>query len=524
MATCYGTDAYHYHSRLGSSLTGMRDRLRALFETLVPQGSIAQQAAKSGVWMTVIRVFSQGSNILMLLILARLLSPRYFGILGLAMLTLSASKQFTDIGINTALVQQKAENIDRYLNTAWVLNISRGVLLAAVLFFTAPFIAQFFGEADSSLTTVVRVIGLSPLIYGLQNPAIVYFQKDLDFHKEFVYQTASSFVQFGVGIGYALVSPTVWALVAGVISVNVSKVVLSYALHDYRPWPSVDRAVLSELIDYGKWITAASITQFIHSEGDDVFVGWFLSATAVGFYQYAHKIADMPATQFTEVVSAVTFPAYSKLQDDPAALRDAVFGTTRLVAVVAFPLSVGMALIAPSFVPVVLGDDWVPMVLPLQLLSVFGLLHAITRHFGGVFNALNRPDLNMKLDTVRIVCLAAIIWPATARWGLAGTAGAVIAVYLFPMFPLDVYVTSRRMEAHPFEIFSEYVYPAIGSAVMFGCLWYAQGLVDVSPLVELVLTVPAGAVVYTVSVLLLDELFSWGIKRDLRQVVAEVQS
>ncbi|GAA0510905.1 polysaccharide transporter, PST family [Halorubrum aquaticum] len=502
----------------------MKDRLRELVETLVPKGSVVQQAAKGGVWMTVIRVLSQGSYLVMLLVLARLLSPRDFGILGIALLTLSAIKKFSNIGISTALVQQKAEDVDEYLNTAWMLEIGRGVLIVVALFLTAPFIARFFGEANSELTAVIRVIGVSPLIYGLQNPAVVYFRKDLDFHKEFVYQTTSSFVRCGVGIGYAIVSPTVWALVVAFISVNASKVVLSYALHDYRPWPSVDRAALSELVDYGKWITGASITQFIHSEGDDVFVGWFLSATAVGFYQYAHRIADMPATQFTQVITTVTFPAFSKLQDDATALRDALLGTTRLVAVVAFPVSAGMALIAPSFVPVALGEKWTPMILPLQLLSVFGLLHAITRHFGGVFNALNRPDYNMKLDVVRIVCLAVVIWPATAQWGLAGTATAVIGVYLFPMFPLDVYAVSTLIEAHPLEIFHEYVYPAIGSAVMFGSLWYAHGLVDVSPLVELVLTVPIGAVVYTVSVLLLDELFSWGIKRDIRHIAAEVQS
>ncbi|VTT88157.1 Lipopolysaccharide biosynthesis protein WzxC [Halorubrum sp. DM2] len=502
----------------------MRDRLRAIVEKLVPRGTVVQQAAKGGVWMTMIRFLSQGSYLLMLVVLARLLSPRDFGILGVALLTLSAMKRFSDIGINTALVQQKAADIDEYLNTAWMLAIGRGVLIVVVLFFAAPFIAGFFGEADSELAAIIRVIAFSPLLSGLQNPAVVYFQKDLEFHKEFVYQTTSSFARFVVGIGYALVSPTVWALVAGFVSVSASKVVLSYALHDYRPRPSVDRETLWELVHYGKWITGSSITKFVHSEGDDAFVGWFLSATALGFYQYAHRIADMPATQFTAVISSVTFPAYSKLQDDPAALKDALLGTTRLVALVTFPLSAGMALIAPSFVPVALGDEWEPMILPLQLLSVFGLLHGITRHFGGVFNALDRPDYNMKLDTVRIVCLAAVIWPATAQWGVAGTAGAIIGVYLFPMFPLDVYAVSTLTRAHPFEVLYEYVYPAVGSAVMFGVLWYAHGLVDVSPLVELLFTVPIGAVVYTLTVLLLDELFSWGIKRDLRYVVAEVRS
>lgn len=502
----------------------MKDRLRDLIETLVPSGSVVQQAAKGGVWMTAIRFLSQGSYLLMLLVLARLLSPKDFGILGIALLTLSAIKKFSNIGIDTALVQQKEANVDEYLNTAWVLEIGRGALIAVVLFLAAPFIAQFFGEANSGLTPVVRVIGLSPLVYGLQNPAVVYFQKDLDFHKEFVYQTASSFVRFGVGVGYALVSPTVWALVAAYVSVNLTKTVLSYGLHEYRPRPSIDRAALSELVNYGKWITGSSITHFIYSEGDDAFVGWFLSATALGFYQYAHRIADMPASQFTEVITTVTFPAYSKLQDDPEGLKDALLATTRLVAVVAFPVSTGMALIAPSFVPVVLGEEWTPMILPLQLLSVFGLIHAITRHFGGVFNALGRPDYNMKIDMIRILCLAAVIWPATARWGFAGTAGAVIAIYIFPTFPLDVYAVSTLVRAHPLEIFHEYAYPAVGSAVMLVSLRYAHGVVDVSPLVELLFTVPTGAVVYGVSVLLLDELSGWGIKRDFRHVLTEVRS
>lgn len=502
----------------------MKDRLRDFAETLVPRGSVFQQAAKGGVWMTGIRVLSQGSYLVMLLVLARLLSPHDFGMLGIALLTLSATKKFSNIGINTALIQRKAKDIDEYLNTAWVLNIGRGALIAVVLFLAAPFIARFFGEPNSGLPAVIRVIGFSPLMYGLQNPAVVYFQKDLEFHKEFVYQTTSSFVRFGVGVGYAFVSPTVWALVAAYMGVNATKLLLSYTLHDYRPWPSVDRTALSELVDYGKWITGSSITHFIYSEGDDAFVGWFLSATALGFYQYAHRIADMPASQFTEVITTVTFPAYSKLQDDPEGLRNALLGTTRLVAVVAFPVSVGTALIAPSFVPVVLGEEWTPMVLPLQLLSVFGLIHAITRHFGGVFNALGRPDYNMKIDVIRIACLAAVIWPATARWGFAGTAGAVIAVYVFPTFPLDVYAVSTLVRARPLEIFHEYAYPAGGSAVMFVSLRYAHGLVDVSPAVELLLTVPAGAVVYAFTVLLLDELSSWGIRRDLRHVIAEVKS
>jgi PST family polysaccharide transporter/lipopolysaccharide exporter len=500
----------------------MSGRLRTLVEGLVPTGSLLERSAKSGVWMTGVRVFTQGLQLVMLVVLARLLTPSDFGVLGVALLALSAVKQFSRIGVDTALIQQREEDVDGYLDTAWVLEVARGAVVAGTLYLLAPLVADLFGEP--SVTGVLRCIGLSPLLYGLRNPAVVYFRKGMEFHKEFVYQTSTGLVRFLVGVGYAMVDASVWALVFAFVSADATRLVLSYVLDDYRPRPVVDREALTELVDYGKWITGSSITHFLYSEGDDAFVGWYLSPTMLGFYQYAHRIADLPAKEISAVVSSVTFPAYSRLQDDLPALRTAVRGTARMTAFVAFPVAAGLALVAPAFVPAVLGADWRPMVVPLQLLAVFGLIHAITRDFGGVFNALGRPDLNVKLDVVRIACLLVVIWPATARWGIDGTAAAVVGVYVLPMFPLDVHYTAKLVGMRSVDIYRQFAYPALASGVMFASLWHARGRLDVSPLVELLALVPSAVVVYGVTVLTLDRASDWGIERDIRRIVAGVRS
>jgi len=500
----------------------MSSWLRRLVRDLVPAGSLLERSAKSGVWMTGIRVFIQGLQLVMLVVLARLLGPSSFGVLGIALLALSAVRRFSRIGVDTALIQQRATDVDGYLDTAWVLEVARGLLVATVLFVLAPFVARLFGEP--AVTDVLRVIGLSPLLYGLRNPAVVYFRKNLDFHKEFVYQTSTGVVRFVVGIGYALVHGSVWALVFAFLSADATRLATSYLLDDYRPRPVVDRAALSELVDYGKWITGSSITHFLYSEGDDAFVGWYLSPAMLAFYQYAHRIADLPAKEISAVVSSVTFPAYSRLQDDLPALRNAVRGTARMTAFVAFPVAAGLALVAPSFVPAVLGQEWLPMVLPLQLLAVFGLIHAITRDFGGVFNALGRPDLNVKLDLVRIACLAVVIWPATARWGIDGTAAAVVGVYVLPMFPLDVHYTAKLVGLRSVDIYREYAYPALTAALTFLGLRSVRASLDFAPLVELFVLGPAAVVVYGVTVLVLDQASDWGIQGDVRRVVAGVRS
>ncbi|EMA59344.1 lipopolysaccharide biosynthesis protein [Halorubrum lipolyticum] len=494
----------------------MKDRLRELVERAVPSGSVVQRTVKSGIWVTATKMAVRLSQLLMLLVLARLLSPRAFGLMGIALLVLSGIRRFTDIGINAALIQDKQENIDEYLNTTWTLEAARGVLIFGVLAVAAPFIAGVFDEPGA--TNLIRVLGLSPLLYGFRNPAIVYFQKDLSFHKDFVFKSSGSVVQFVVGVGYALYSPTVWALVFATVSKSFFKFILSYVLHDYRPRPAFEVAVARRLIDYGKWITGASIIGFVYSEGDDAFVGWFLSATALGFYQYAYRIADMPASEASGIISEITFPAYSRLQGDIDELRGALLQTTRLTAFVAFPLSFGIALVAPSFVPAVLGDEWRPMITAMQILALYGLLHSITRNFGAIWKALDRPDYIVKTGLLRVACIAAFIWPATARWGIEGTALVVVGVYVFPMLPLDVYLSARMVKARQRQLYAEYLYPFVAASVMFGTLWYAAAATELTPLVEFLVLVPSGAVVYFAVAFLLERRFDWGIERNLRMI------
>jgi PST family polysaccharide transporter/lipopolysaccharide exporter len=488
-----------------------------LFFFLIPTGSVLQRTVKSGIWVTATKFSARFLQILLLIVLARLLTPREFGLIGIALLTLTATKRFTDIGLNAALIQQKEDNVNRYLDTTWCLEIGRGLLMFGALFVMAPFVAQIFGEPRA--IPLIRVLGLGPILYGLRNPGVVYFQKRLNFHKDFLYQTCGGVTQFVVGVGFALYSPTAWALIFASVSRPAIKLVLSYVLHDYRPWPNFDVGIAKELIDFGKWITGASIIGWVYSQGDDAFVGWFLSATALGFYQYAYRMADTPATEVSGIISSITFPAYSAIQEDFDELRRALVQTLRFTSTIVFPMAFGIALVTPSFVRVVLGPDWTPMIGAMQLLAMYGLLHALTRNYGSIWKALDRPDLIVKTGLLRIAILAALIWPMTARFGIEGTALTVTAVYLFPMLPLDVYLTAQLIECRSRLLYREYFYPFVASATMFVILWYARTFVEVSPLVEMLTLIPAGAILYVGVGLILESQFDWGVEQNIQTLM-----
>jgi len=498
----------------------MREKLTQLLERFVPTGSVLHRTVMSGIWATLTNVSGRLLQVLMLIVLARVLTPAQFGLMGIALLMLSISKRFTNIGINAALIRKAEDDVDDYLNTTWLLEIARGLLIFGVLFLVAPFVAGFFGEPRA--TNLIRAIGFVPVVAGLRNPAVVYFEKDLEFHKDFLYNTGGAIAQFVVGVAVALYSPTVWALVAASLSRPLVKTPVSYLLHDYRPWPAFDVEAARELVDFGKWMTGASIVYWVGREGDDAFVGWFLSATALGFYQYAYRLADMPATEMSQIVSQVTFPAYSALQGDISALQNALLQSTRFVAFLAFPMSFGIALVAPSFVPVVLGSQWTPMILTMQLLALYGLCHAITGNYGEVWKTLDRPDLILKTSGLRVLAFALFILPATARWGIEGTAFVITATYVVPILPLDVYLTAKLTELRSLDLYREYVYPFVASLTMFGTLWYARSLLEVAPIVELAILVPAGALVYAAATLLLESQFEWGIVGNLRMIANEI--
>jgi len=493
------------------------DRLLALIKRMKPGGGTAERTVKSAAWLASQNVVGRALQLGLLAVLARLVGPAELGLVGIALLTLSATRNFTTIGLNKALIQKVEEDVDSHLNTTWTLEIARGLLIAAVLFAIAPVVGErFFGEPRA--VRLIQAIGLSPLLLGFRNPGIVYFQKDLDFHKQFVYKIGGDTSQFAVGVGYALVEPTAWAFVAGFLAADVVKLLISYAIHDYRPFPSFDIEIAKELVDYGKWLTASSILYFLYTEGDDAFIGWLLTPTALAYYQYTYRFSNAPATELSQVLTSVMFPAYSKLQADTTELRSAFSRTLRLTALVSFPTAVGIAAVAPDFVVAVLGEDWTAAVPAMQVLAFYGLMRALTKTVGPVWHAVGRPDLHTKLSALRVALIAVFIYPMTNAFGIVGAALTITGISFFPLLPLDFYVTSDIVEMPMRKMYYEFLYPLLASVPMGLVVWYLGGISPFGSFVNLALLIPTGAIIYAGLVLLFEVATGWTVTDNFEMI------
>jgi len=177
----------------------MKEKLKTLLVRSLPNGSILQQTVKSGAWLGATNVVTRGLQLVMLVVLANLLDPADFGVLGVSLLVLSALNKFSKLGLNAAAIQNRDEDVDEYLNTMWVLQLARGALLAGALVGMAPLVGAVFGEPRA--TVIVRVLALSPLLFAVSNPGVVYFRKNLNYHLNFVYQVSGSVTRVAVSIG-----------------------------------------------------------------------------------------------------------------------------------------------------------------------------------------------------------------------------------------------------------------------------------------------------------------------------------
>ncbi|MWG33201.1 lipopolysaccharide biosynthesis protein [Halomarina oriensis] len=514
----------------------IRRLARLVRSVLSPGDGLTERTVKGGMWVAALNVSDRMLQLVLMIILANLLGAAELGLFGIALVVMSGVKRFSQLGLNQSLIYDREENVDHMLNTAWLLDIARTSFIALTLVVIAHPFAGLLVSGDAATAgraaVLIQVIGLGQLFVGLANPGIVYFQKDLQFHKQFFYSMSGSVVQFGVAIGYAyLVSETAMALVLAFVASDFVRMLASYLLHDYRPSVSFDVPSARSMISYGKWLTANSILYFLYSEGDDLLVSGFLGPLALGYYQLAYRFSNAPATEVTHVISGVAFPAYSKVQDNTKALREGFHRTLQMTTFLSFPLAMGIFAITPAFVDAFLAPEYEAMVLTMQILAIFGLTRSAVATFGPVFKATGRPDLIAKFSTVRVLLLGlglpVVLWQASnggLPYGLTGYEGAalvILGVQLFPMMEIDVFYAARIVETSYTRILRDVAYPLVGSVGMAAAVIAADRMLDVAPVAEFVVLAALGAVVYAGAVLVLDR-FGWGVGRNVRTMVASM--
>ena len=476
-----------------------------------PDRNIYGRATKGVFWVFLLRVVQLLLQTAKLMVLAHLLDSYNFGLMGIALLTMAVLETFSTTGFEAALIQ-KREDIRSYLDIAWTVLVLRGCALFALLYLIAPYAAIFFNEPEAA--PIIQVVGISVILKALTNIGVVYFQKEMEFHKTFFYTLSGTLADISVAIPAAILLRSVWALVFGSLAAAIVRLVVSYAIHPYRPHLSFNNRQFKELFGFGKWLLGSTVVVFLARQGDDAFLGVVLGASVLGFYQMAYRFADLPGSE-VGVLSKVAFPAYSKLQGNVAKLREAYLKMVGCVSFLSIPLAGGIFALCPEFTQIFLGNKWMPMVPALRILIMSEMIKVPMDTCGALFNGVGRPDISFRLVFVRVIALAVIIYPLTMRWKISGTALAVLLA-ISASVPIWLLGTAKLIKIGLADYLRMLWPPLIGTAGMCLVLFGLGMFIDQFQLIGFLCSVLAGVISFLGLMFLIQGLADYAVLRDMK--------
>lgn len=376
--------------------------------------------------------------------LARLIGPKEFGLVGIALIIIEFSKTFTQMGVGAAIVQRK-ELKNSHLTTGLTLSLLIGLFFFALLFFLSPFLAKFFHKEE--LVSIIRAISVIFLIDSLTLIGQAMMQRNMKFKTIAIIDILSYAIGYGItGVVLAYLGWGVWSLVIA----NIAKAILQATLIAiYQPFQkrlTLKKQELKELIHLGGGITIARLGHFLGTNSDNLIIGRMLGTEALGYYGRSYQFSILPAGLFGTTIDKTLFPAMAKIQDNKSRLGQVYIGSVSIVALLALPLSIMFILLAPEIVMLLLGSKWTAVILPFQILSAglvfrmsYQMSESLSRATGAVYGGAWR-----HLVYAAIVLISSSIGQF---FGISGVAcGVVIALIInfLMMGHLSIKITGIR--------------------------------------------------------------------------------
>ena len=427
--------------------------------------NLGRRVASGAGWMVALRSIDRLIGLVSVAILARILVPDDFGIIGYAMLVIAFLELFTGISTDSELIRHKLA--DRgYYDAAWTMNIMKGFAIGFLMIALVSPAAEFFHEPR--LVAIILALAAIPVIQGFENIGVVDFRKRMEFDREFRFLLTSRVLGTTAVIVLAFALRNYWALALGSILRTAFRVGLSYRFHPFRP--RMKWARVPEIFRFSRWMMLQNLLGGVYDKLPALVIGREWSSSALAFFNMGKEIADLSTTEIRAPIRRVLYPGLAQIADRQQRLSAVLVESTGMLAVLTLPIPLGIALVADDLVPVFLGAQWQPMVSVLQPLCVAASLAALGSNSQLGYMALNRAHLTVIAAVLRLLLLASLLAVVPTSYGLVGVAYAVASVVCV-MLVADYVVSARLLGIGGRRLVLAVWRPVIASLAMCAAVW-----------------------------------------------------
>jgi len=436
------------------------------------QNSLKNKTITSMFWSFSDIIAKQGIQFVIQIFLARLLLPKYFGIIGMITVFIAISNSVIDSGFGNALIREKKVSQEDY-STVFYFNLATAVVMYIVLFFSADTISSFFNEPQ--LVAILRVLALVLIInsFGLIQRTMLV--KKIDFKTQTRISVISSITSGIIGITFAYLGYGVWSLVIRILSMQF---MLSLLLCLSNKWiPSLVFKINSfkRLFGFGWKLMVSGLIDTLYKNIYYVIIGKLFSAVELGYYTNAQKLRDITSQSITTSVQKVSYPVLSSIQGEDERLRLGYKKIIKNSVFITFPIMIGLAVIANPFINLLFGTNWVASIPYFQVLCFAGMLfplHAINLN---ILKVKGRSDLFLGLEVIKkvvgVTSIGIVLFLKLGIMGLLWTAvlNSYVAYFINSYFSAELLSYSTREQIKDIS-------PIFIVSIVMGTLVYFSGM------------------------------------------------
>lgn len=436
------------------------------------QTTLRQRTVYALSWSFVETLGVRGIRFIVGIILARLLFPEQFGLIGMLTIFVAVAQSFLDSGFGAALIQ-KRETTPTDTCSVFYFNILVGIVATGLLYLAAPWIASFYNQPI--LTPLTRILSLSIVInsFGLiQNTMLI---KEINFKALTKVNLVANGLSGCIGIVMAFCGFGVWSLAVQQISATVLGTSALWIFNSWRPVMRFSFGALRDMFSFGSRMLASGLLNTIFDNIYLLVIGKLFSPADLGFFARASTFQEIPSQSLSGMVGRVTFPVFASIQDDPKRLKRSMKKALATLAIVNFPIMIGLAVIARPLVLLLLTQKWAESIPYLQLLCLLGLMYPLHSINLNLLQALGRSELFLRLEVIKkvlIIINIAVTW----RWGITamicGMIGLSVVSYYLNSYYTGVLIGYRIRE----QLYDLSSYLII--AVLMGLAAYGSGLLQ----------------------------------------------
>lgn len=451
--------------------------------------SLKHRTVKGVSWSFLDSFANQGVTFLVGLVLARILTPEDYSILGIIVIFISVFNSLVDSGFSNALIR-KNDATDMDYNTVFISNLSISLVLCAILYLLAPAIAEFFTRPP--LTNLLRVMSFIIIINAFAIIQRTILMKNIDFKTQTKISLISSVSSGVVGIGMAIAEFGVWALVGQQLSRQALNTIFLWVYAKWYPKLQFSIESFKELFGFGWKLMASGLIDTIWREIYQVVIGKCYAPATLGQYSRAQQFASICSSNLTAVIQRVSYPVMSSIQEDKVRLKAGYKRIIKISMLPTFVLMLGMAACAKSMIQVLVGNQWLPAVPLLQLICLQMMLYPLHSLNLNMLQVEGRSDLFLRLEIIKkIIAIGPILVGIFCNiyWMLIGSVfSGFIAYYL------NAYYSGSSI-GYPIREQITDILPSFCIALLMSIVVYIMSFISISPYILFPLQIIVGATI-----------------------------